>query len=105
MVETRGASMYQPLPGGIRQTWADADGRGRGVDDERTDLALLVAAADRGDQEAWNEIVDRFAPLLASVLMGYRLSNNEREDIAQTVWLRLIEHLGQLREPRALPMW
>src|SRR5262249_27660467 len=28
-----------------------------------------------------------------------------REDIVQIVWLRLVEHLGELREPRALPKW
>ena len=27
------------------------------------------------------------------------------QDVAQNVWLRLIEHLCDLREPRALPTW
>lgn len=29
----------------------------------------------------------------------------DTEDVAQTVWLRLVEHLDSLREARALPMW
>ena len=75
------------------------------MEDDRSDVALLVAAAVQGDQGAWSEIVDRFTPLLVAVVLRYRLSSGELQDVAQTVWLRLIEHLGELREPRALPMW
>jgi len=39
------------------------------------------------------------------VIRRYRLSTAESQDVAQTVWLRLVEHLSSLREPRALPMW
>lgn len=68
-------------------------------------LTALVAAAARGDQAAWNEIVDRFSPLLVGVLRQCRLTPAEVEDVAQTVWLRLVERLDTLREARALPMW
>jgi RNA polymerase sigma factor (sigma-70 family) len=75
------------------------------VDTDRSDVAPLVAAAQQGDEGAWGEIVDRYTPLVVSVVLRYRLSSEELQDVAQTVWLRLIEHLGDLREPRALPMW
>jgi RNA polymerase sigma factor (sigma-70 family) len=81
------------------------DRKGHGVRDDPSDVTLLVAAAADGDQGAWGEIVDRYTPLLVSVLLRYRLSSGELQDVAQTVWLRLVEHLGDLREPRALPMW
>ncbi len=68
-------------------------------------VCTLVAAACEGDQGAWNELVDRYTPLLISVIRRFRLTTNEAEDVAQTVWLRLVEHLSGLREPRALPMW
>jgi RNA polymerase sigma factor (sigma-70 family) len=80
-------------------------GKGQSVEVDRTDVALLVAAAAQGDEEVWGELVDRYTPLLVSVLLRFRLSSAERQDVAQTVWLRLIEHLGSLREPRALPQW
>jgi RNA polymerase sigma factor (sigma-70 family) len=75
-----------------------------GMDDNDA-VSALVAAAGAGDQAAWNELVDRYTPLLISVIRRFRLTTSEAEDVAQTVWLRLVEHLGSLREPRALPMW
>ncbi len=68
-------------------------------------ITSLVDAAAAGDEHAWHEIVDRYAPLLASVIRRFQLTTAETQDVAQTVWLRLIEHLSSLREPRALPMW
>jgi RNA polymerase sigma factor (sigma-70 family) len=68
-------------------------------------VTWLVKAAASGDEVAWHAIVDRYAPLLASVIGRFRLSTVETQDVAQTVWLRLVEHLTALREPRALPMW
>ena len=71
----------------------------------RSDVEVLVAAAEHGDEDAWGEIVDRYTPLVATVGQQYRLSASELQDLVQTVWLRLIEHLRDLREPRALPTW
>jgi RNA polymerase sigma factor (sigma-70 family) len=68
-------------------------------------IASLVTAAAEGDQAAWYEIVRRYCPLLVSVIRSFRLTASETEDIAQEVWLRLVEHLDRLREPRALPKW
>jgi RNA polymerase sigma factor (sigma-70 family) len=68
-------------------------------------VIALVARAAAGDQGAWNEIVERYAPLVWSICNRYRLSSHDVEDVGQTVWLRLVEQLGNLREPAALPGW
>jgi RNA polymerase sigma factor (sigma-70 family) len=65
----------------------------------------LVAHARDGDQRAWNEIVDRYAPLVWSICNRYKLSRQDIDDISQTVWLLLVEQLGNLRQPAALPGW
>ncbi|HKS98309.1 MAG TPA: sigma-70 family RNA polymerase sigma factor [Rugosimonospora sp.] len=65
----------------------------------------LVAAAAKGDQDAWSRLVHRYSPLILSVIRGYRLSAADSADVYQTVWLRLVEHLDRLRDPVALPMW
>lgn len=78
---------------------------GAGVDDEVSPVTALVVAAADGDQQAWSELVSRYAPLLVSVIRRFRLTPSETEDVAQTVWLRLVGHLDRLQEPRAMPGW
>lgn len=68
-------------------------------------LSTLVPAAREGDQHAWDAIVDRFLPLVGAIVRGHRLSEADGDDVSQTVWLRLVEHLGDLREADALPGW
>jgi RNA polymerase sigma factor (sigma-70 family) len=68
-------------------------------------VVALVIRASGGDQDAWNEIVERYAPLVYTICTRYRLSNHDIEDVGQNVWLLLVEQLGKLREPAALPGW
>jgi RNA polymerase sigma factor (sigma-70 family) len=68
-------------------------------------LAVLVSRAQKGDQDAWNSIVERFLPLVGAIARRHRLAPTDGDDVGQTVWLRLVEHLGDLREPAALPGW
>ena len=70
-----------------------------------TSVDDLVAAARRGEQWAWDALVERFRPLVRAVAARYRLCGVDVDDVDQTVWLRLIENLGRIREPRALPRW
>jgi len=72
---------------------------------EHWTLAALVGAAADHDDEAWNELVRRFAGLVAHTIRRYRLSPADAQDVSQFVWLRLVEHLSTLREPAALPGW
>src|SRR5215472_6026175 len=65
----------------------------------------LVERARDGDQDAWNELVERYAPLVWSVCNRYQLNRTDIDDVGQTVWLLLVEQLGNLREPAALPGW
>jgi RNA polymerase sigma factor (sigma-70 family) len=68
-------------------------------------LTDLVARARTGDQEAWDALVERFAPLIWSIARRYELSHVEAEDVGQVVWLRLVDQLEKIREPAALPGW
>jgi RNA polymerase sigma factor (sigma-70 family) len=68
-------------------------------------VIALVARAGQGEQSAWDEIVERFAPLVWSICRRFRLSEVDAHDVGQNVWLRLVEYLPSLREPAALPGW
>jgi RNA polymerase sigma factor (sigma-70 family) len=58
-----------------------------------------------GDSGAWDEIVSRYSGLVWSVPRGFALSMADAADVSQTTWLRLVEHLGRLREPEHLGGW
>jgi RNA polymerase sigma factor (sigma-70 family) len=72
---------------------------------EPLEVDELVRAARAGDAAAWDALVDRYLPLVTAVIRRLRLSAADADDVNQTVWLRLVEHLDTLREPKALPGW
>ena len=68
-------------------------------------VASLVAAAREGSQVAWDALVERYLPLVSGLIARHRLTGADGDDVNQTVWLRLVEHLDDIREPAALPGW
>jgi len=68
-------------------------------------VTTLVLASANGDEVAWNELVRRYSPLVVSIIRSYKLAAADAQDVSQTVWLRLVEHLASLRQPEALPGW
>jgi RNA polymerase sigma factor (sigma-70 family) len=70
-----------------------------------SEVSQLVQASASGDEQAWNELVHRYAPLVMAVARNCQLSADDAQDVSQTVWLRLVEHLPELRAPEALPGW
>jgi RNA polymerase sigma factor (sigma-70 family) len=68
------------------------------------DVGTLLRRVDEGDQRAWDEIVDGFGGLVWSIARGFRLGAST-DDVVQTVWLRLAEHAGRIREPDRLAAW
>jgi RNA polymerase sigma factor (sigma-70 family) len=69
------------------------------------DNADLLDRVGRGESQAWDELVGQFAGLVWSVARTYRLGRAATDDVVQTVWLRLAEHCGRIREPERLAAW
>jgi len=65
----------------------------------------LVTRAKNGEQQAWDALVERYAPLIWSICRRYRLEAADAEDVGQSVWLALVTHLDHLRDAAALPGW
>ena len=65
----------------------------------------LVMRARDGDQQAWDAIVERYSSLVWGICRRYRLARSDAEDAGQAVWLQLMDHIGQIRDPAALPGW
>ena len=66
-------------------------------------VVTLVLRARDGDERAWAALVERYAPLIWSLCRRYRLDATDTADVGQTVWLLLVNQLGKIRDPAALP--
>lgn len=69
------------------------------------DTAELVRRAAAGDELAWRQLIDALGPLLRRVSSAYRLGEAEAADAVATVWLKLVENIGSLRDGSAAPGW
>ena len=69
------------------------------------ETAELVRAAAAGDQASWEAIVARFSSLVWATARAHRLSRDDAADVAQTTWLRLVEHLDRIHDPDRLGAW
>ncbi|GIH05623.1 RNA polymerase sigma factor [Rhizocola hellebori] len=69
------------------------------------EAAALLRAAANGDAQAWSGLVRRFSGLVWSVARGHGLSQADAEDVYQTTWLRLTQHLERIKEPDRIAGW
>ena len=65
----------------------------------------LLIRASGGDRQAWDALVERYAPLIWGICRGHRLRDAHAEDVGQAVWLHLAGHLDSLRDPAPLAGW
>jgi RNA polymerase sigma factor (sigma-70 family) len=68
--------------------------------------AELVRLCRGGDEEAWNELVERFSRYVYAICVkGFRLTEDDAEDVFQDVFARIFTHLGSLRDDSAVRPW
>jgi len=65
----------------------------------------LVLSAATGDEKAWAALVQGFSGLVWSVARAHGLGNADAEEVFQTTWLRLTEHVGRLKQPQHVGAW
>jgi RNA polymerase sigma factor (sigma-70 family) len=69
------------------------------------DLGELLRLAAKNDWAAWHEMVNRFGHLVMHTAGTAGLNSSDAADAAQLTWLRLHEHIHEIREPKHLPSW
>jgi RNA polymerase sigma factor (sigma-70 family) len=68
--------------------------------------AELVARCRTGEDQAWNELVERFSRYVYAIAtQAFRLSPADAEDVFQEVFARVYEHLDRLRSDDAVRPW
>lgn len=65
----------------------------------------LMGRAAEGDAAAWDALVTRYQGLVWSVARAHGLYGHDAADVAQTTWLRLVEHLDRIRDPARVGSW
>lgn len=67
--------------------------------------AELVKSCRRGDERAWNALVDRYQRLIFAVPRRAGLSESQAADILQEVFLTLFEKLDEIEQPEKIRSW
>ena len=65
------------------------------------DELKLIKAAQNGNEEAWCGLVSRYSKVIWSATKSYNLLFEDREDIVQEVFIRLIYHINSYSPDRA----
>lgn len=71
---------------------------------EKSDSELLGSCRN-GDENAWNELVDRYQRLIFAIPRRAGLSESQAADILQEVFLTLFEKLDEIEQPEKIRSW
>ncbi|MEJ2649530.1 MAG: sigma-70 family RNA polymerase sigma factor [Sedimentisphaerales bacterium] len=66
---------------------------------------MLVEAVFEGENAAFKELYDRYAPLIRAVCFDTTGNLADAQDLAQDVFMRAFEKLENLREPELFGRW
>ena len=67
--------------------------------------AELILACRRGEESAWNELVERFQRLIITIPRRAGLNEEQSADIFQEVFLTLFEKLDEIEHPEKIRSW
>lgn len=73
-------------------------------DKNSTDTELLQAC-QKGDEEAWKALINRYRRLIYTIPFRFGLSRYESEEIFQEVCLVLLEKIPEIRNRERLSAW
>lgn len=65
----------------------------------------LIKACQRGEQAAWDQLVDQYGRLIYSIPRRYGLSEADADDVFAAVWATTFKSLDSLRDDAKLSSW
>jgi RNA polymerase sigma factor (sigma-70 family) len=103
-----GDNLPSPLPrphtGGLSQAPKPASSDQAGEQSPSSD-AYLVAECLKGNEEAWEALIQKYKRLVYSIPIKYGASPADAEDILQSVYTQLFCELSKLRRAESLKSW
>ena len=74
-------------------------------DRDAPDVAQLVRGAAEGTSRRGSAWFDQYARLIWSITVDFKLKESDAADVAQTTWLRLLEHIDRIEYPDRVGSW
>src|SRR6267154_2045109 len=71
---------------------------------EQSDKQLLLACR-RGDERAWESLVNRYQRLIYTIPRRAGLDHSQAADVFQEVFTTLFEKLNEIDQPERLQAW
>jgi RNA polymerase sigma factor (sigma-70 family) len=71
---------------------------------EKSDADLL-RACKKGNESAWNELVERYQRLIAAIPRRAGLNEDQVSDVFQEVFLTLFQKMNEIEQPEKLRAW
>jgi RNA polymerase sigma factor (sigma-70 family) len=68
-------------------------------------VADVVLRAADGDKDAWDRLVYQYSRLIWSITREFKLVESDAADVAQTTWMRLIEHIDRIEHADRVGSW
>jgi RNA polymerase sigma factor (sigma-70 family) len=65
----------------------------------------IDGSAAAGDRQAWERLIQQYARLIWSITADFKLAESDAADVAQTTWLRLLEHIDRIEYPDRVGYW
>jgi len=99
--------LHHQHPDDIRRLAEDRrdDAARRRLPTDPSEIEFVVLAAASHSSWAWSTLVERFGSLVKSVARRHGLASHDVEDVAQMTWMRLYEHIDDVRDAQAIGGW
>jgi RNA polymerase sigma-70 factor (ECF subfamily) len=75
------------------------------MSDTVLDVARCLAQTRDGDEDASRELVRHLYPLIMKIVRGHLPKRMEEEDLAQAIFVKIFNHLGQYKGAVPLEHW
>lgn len=69
------------------------------------EAGCLVERVRAGDGAAWEQLVEAYVGLVWAIARNHRLGSSDAADVSQTTWLRLIENIDGIEDPKRVGAW
>lgn len=67
--------------------------------------ALLIKRCRKGDQTAWDELVERYQRLIYTIPRRAGLNDEQAADVFQDVFLTLFQKIDEIEQPERIRSW